>query len=119
MASAALIIGIQAVQFGLLAKLYGSRMGLFSTQTEPRRLFGIFSLAKVAAVAAVIISAGIVGVVISVLEWKRASFGALDTRHEVRLMIPSITALVVGFQLLLGRLFMGLLGAEFAENPTP
>ncbi|HVB06170.1 MAG TPA: glycosyltransferase family 2 protein [Acidimicrobiales bacterium] len=115
-AAAALIIGVQAVQFGLLANLYGARMHLFSLPSTPRRLFGAFSFVRVAAATALLIGAGVAGVVIATLEWQHAGFGALNTRHEVRLIIPAITALVVGFQLLLGRLFMGLLGSEFAEG---
>jgi len=115
-ASAALIIGLQAVQFGLLANLYGARMNIFPKPTLPPRLFRLLTIGRVVGVAGLLIAVGLAGIVVSISDWHRAGFGALDTRHEIRLIIPSVTAIIVGFQLLLGRLFMGLVGGEFSDD---
>jgi hypothetical protein len=53
-------------------------------------------------------------VVVSLLDWRHASFGPLDTRHQIRLIIPSITAIVVGCQLTFGRLFLAFLSSELS-----
>jgi hypothetical protein len=117
MAAASLLIGTQAVQFGLLANVYGARMRLFSDRMAPGRLFGRLTMGRVSVLAGLLVCAGLTGVVLSVLHWQHAGFGVLDTRRQIRLVIPSITALVLGPQLILGRLFMGLVGAEFSDNP--
>ena len=114
-AAAMLIVGIQAVQFGLLAKVYGYRVGLFPA-APPRRLLDVFSVARTAGISLLLVCLGIAGLVVSVLDWKHAGFGVLNTRHAVRLMIPSITALIVGFQIVLGRLFLSFLGDELAGS---
>ena len=113
-ASAALIVGLQALQFSLLANVYGQQMEIFDRPGPRDETLRRFSIGRVMIVSAVLVSLGLAGVVASLLDWRHASFGSLDTRHQIRLIIPSITAIVVGCQLTFGRLFLAFLSAELS-----
>jgi len=53
--------------------------------------------------------AGMVGAGAALLHWKVAGFGALDPRQELRFVVPSVTAIAVGSQLVLGSLLISIL----------
>jgi hypothetical protein len=113
-AAAAVIVGIQALQFSLLANVYGKQMEIFDGPRPRADLLRRFSIGRVMCGSLLLVAAGLCGVVVSLLDWRRASFGPLDTRHQIRLIIPSITAIVVGCQLIFGRLFLAFLSSELS-----
>src|SRR6266581_7402126 len=46
----------------------------------------------------------------SVWTWKRASFGILDPVRTLRIIIPAITALIIGVQIVFSSFFLSVLG---------
>ena len=42
--------------------------------------------------------------------WGRASFGALDPESSLLIVAPSVTAVIVGLQLIFSSFFLGVLG---------
>ncbi len=46
----------------------------------------------------------------SVSDWGAASFGELDPRRTLRLVVPAVLALVLGSQVILSSFFLSVLG---------
>jgi hypothetical protein len=53
---------------------------------------------------------GITGFVLALLLWHGHHFGVLDPDRSLRLVVPSVTALVVSCQIILASLFASILG---------
>ena len=50
--------------------------------------------------------------------WHGKGFHQLNYEHSLRLMIPSVTALIVSCQVILGTFFLSILGIK-QNKPTP
>jgi len=62
--------------------------------------------------------AGLVGLIFSLLYWNGKKFGQLNYEHSLRLMIPSVTALIVSCQVILGTFFLSILGIKHTRHPV-
>jgi len=62
--------------------------------------------------------AGIVGLAVSLSYWGSTSFGSLDYNHALRLVVPSVTALIVSCQIILGTFFLSILGIRRTRHPA-
>lgn len=108
-ASAAFVIGLQSVLFAVFTKIYGMSQGFLPRDKRVERLRGRITLEKGLAVGAVLALLGTAGLVAATLNWKDARFGTLDTVNALHVVVPSATLLVVGFQVTLASLFVGIL----------
>ena len=52
------------------------------------------------------------------LYWDGQRFSHLNYEHSLRLMIPSVTALVVSSQVILGTFFLSILGIKHTRHPV-
>jgi len=117
-ASAAVIIGLQAVMFWLFTQVYAGAEGFLPEEPAVTRLLGKLSLERGLILAFVLIVGGLVGLVFSVLYWHTQGFHGLNYEHALRLTIPSATALVVGFQVIFGGFFLSILGVRHTRHPA-
>jgi hypothetical protein len=117
-ASAMVIIGFQAVQFALFTKIYASAEGFLPQDRWATRVLRVWSLERGLVAGVLLGVAGLVGAVVSISEWKVASFGPLNPTHSLRLMVPSATALVVSCQVIFGTFFMSILGIRRTRHPA-
>jgi glycosyltransferase involved in cell wall biosynthesis len=109
-ASAAVVIGFQAALFALFTKVYAAEEGFLPESPRVRKLIDIVSLEKGLVVGGLLALAGLVGLVMSLVHWQVRSFGALDPRESLRLVVPSATALIMSFQTIFASLFISILG---------
>ncbi|HTW02784.1 MAG TPA: glycosyltransferase family 2 protein [Streptosporangiaceae bacterium] len=109
---AAVDIGFQAILFWLFTQVYAGAEGFLPEEPKVQRLLGQLSLERGLLVGAAVGLAGLVGLIFSVLYWDGYSFGHLNYEHELRLMVPSVTALVLSCQLILGTFFLSILGIK-------
>ena len=109
-AAAAIILGFQAIAFGVFTKVFAISEGLLPE--DPKLTFSKIklNLEKGLIVGAALIITGLVCSVYSVLTWKHSSFGALDPARTLRIIIPAITALIIGVQIVFSSLFLSVLG---------
>ena len=109
-AAAAIILGFQAIAFGVFTKVFAISEGLLPE--DPKLTFSKIklNLEKGLIVGAALIITGVVCSVYSVLTWKHSSFGALDPARTLRIIIPAITALIIGVQVVFSSLFLSVLG---------
>ena len=109
-ASGAVVMGFQAMQFWVFARLYGGVTGLLP---EPQRLTGAlsrFGLEAALVVAGVLLLLGLGLGLVTVAQWGTQDFGALSGGKVMRLAIASVTAMLLGLQLAFGAFFLALLG---------
>ena len=62
--------------------------------------------------------AGLAGLIFSLLYWNGQKFSHLNYEHSLRLMIPSVTALIVSCQVVLGTFFLSILGIKHTRHPV-
>jgi hypothetical protein len=105
-ASGAVVMGFQAMQFWVFARLYGAVTGLLP---EPQRL-SRFGLEAALVVAGVLLLLGLGLGFFAVAQWGTQDFGALAGGGVMRLAIASVTAMLLGLQLAFGAFFLALLG---------
>jgi len=117
-ASAMVVIGFQAVLFWLFTQVYAGAEGFLPEEPKVQTLLGKLSLERGLLIGAAIGIAGLVGLVFSLTYWQAHKFGQLNYEHALRLMVPSVTALVVSCQLVLGTFFLSILGIKQTRH-TP
>jgi hypothetical protein len=115
---AAVDIGFQAILFWLFTQVYAGAEGFLPEEPKVQRLLGQLSLERGLLVGAAVGLAGLIGLIFSLLYWDGYSFGHLNYEHELRLMVPSVTALVLSCQLILGTFFLSILGIKQTRH-TP
>jgi hypothetical protein len=104
----AIVLGIQAVIFSVLARQFSVASGLL----PPSRLAALLqplTLERLLIVAGVLFLAGLVGIGTGIAIWREAHFGDLEVRQMMRLLVPSATALSVGTQLGFAAFFKSIL----------
>jgi Glycosyl transferase family 2 len=109
---AAVDIGFQAVLFWLFTQVYASSEGFLPATPKVQTLLGKLSLERGLLTGAAVGLAGLVGLIFSLVYWNDQSFGHLNYEHALRLIVPSVTALVLSCQLILGTFFLSILGIK-------
>ena len=105
-------IGFQAILFWLFTQVYAGSEGFLPTQPKVQTVLGKLSLERGLLTGAAVGAAGLVGLIFSVTYWQGHSFGHLNYEHALRLIVPSVTALVLSCQLILGTFFLSILGIK-------
>jgi hypothetical protein len=117
-ASAMVVIGFQAVLFWLFTQVYAGSEGFLPEEPKVQRVLEKLSLERGLMAGGAIGLAGLAGLVFSLLYWNGRKFGQLDYEHSLRLMIPSVTALIVSCQVVLGTFFLSILGIKHTRHPV-
>ncbi len=108
----AIVVGFQSILFAVFTKIFAVNEGLLPKNPRFDRVFRVVSLEVGLAVGAVLLVAGVVGSIAAFLRWSDASFGALDPTVTLRIIIPSVTALILGFETILASFFLSVLGLK-------
>ncbi|MEM9513450.1 MAG: glycosyltransferase family 2 protein [Actinomycetota bacterium] len=108
----AVIIGFQLIVVGVLMRLYAVRSGLLPPTMSGERIQRAFGSDRGVVIGVVLIVGGVAGSVIAVANWGSQDFGGLDPSDTMRIVIPSVTAVAVGAQALLGSLALGVIGLD-------
>jgi Glycosyl transferase family 2 len=116
-AAAMVVIGFQAILFAVFTRVYASAEG-FLPAVAPRfrRLLDFWSLEKGLLTGAVLALAGIGGLIGSFVEWHGVRFGHLNYQTALRVVVPSVTALILSCQMILGTFFLSILGIRRAHH---
>jgi glycosyltransferase involved in cell wall biosynthesis len=116
-ASAALVIGFQAVLFALLTKVYAMEEGFLPHDKRVQKIIDWWSLERGVVIGGLLAVAGVVGLGASLLHWQVNNFGELNPRHSIRLVVPSATGLIMSFQVVFASLFVSILGIRRRSHP--
>jgi len=108
-AAGAIIIGYQAVLFALFAKVLAVREGWMPMTPRMRRAFRFARLRTGMLIGASLFVAGAGGSIYALARWSVHSFGVLDLHHSLRIVEPSLTAMILGSETMVGSLFLSVL----------
>ncbi|MFG1947833.1 glycosyltransferase family 2 protein [Nonomuraea sp. NPDC048826] len=109
-ASAAVVIGFQSALFALFTKVYAAEEGFLPESRRVRKLISMVTLERGLVVGGLLALAGLAGLVMSLVHWQVRSWGALDPRESLRIVVPAATALIMSFQTIFASLFVSILG---------
>jgi len=108
-ASLAVVVGFQSILFWVFAKIYGAREGIVAPDPTFCSMVGVLTLEAGLIAATVLL---IIGLALGVyaVGWSVASgFGPISPTEVMRLVIPSGTAIILGFQIAYGAFFISVL----------
>ena len=108
--AAAIICGFQAVAFSVFAKIYAIDAKLLPADPRMTKLGDVFSLEIGIIVGVLLLLAGLGASIFAVQFWGRTAFSDLDPTVSMRIVIPAVTALILGFQVIFSSFFCSVLG---------
>jgi glycosyltransferase involved in cell wall biosynthesis len=108
----AIIIGFQAVTFAFFTKIFAISEKFLPEDPKLNKIFRYVTLETGLIVGVTLILIGIVGSFLSLTIWSETAFGSLDPSKTLRLVIPSLTCLTVGLQMVLSSFFLSVLGLK-------
>ncbi|MEM7172047.1 MAG: glycosyltransferase family 2 protein [Pseudomonadota bacterium] len=108
--AAALICGYQAVAFAVFTKVYAINAKLLPEDPRLTRFTDLFSMEVGLLIGLGLLTMGILISAFALQAWGRGSFGNLDPAQSLRMVIPAVTALVLGIQTLFSSFFLSVLG---------
>ncbi|MEG4485954.1 glycosyltransferase family 2 protein [Microcoleus sp. D2_18a_B4] len=108
----AIIIGFQAVTFAFFTKIFAISEKFLPEDPKVNKIFRYVTLETGLIVGVTLILIGIAGSFLSLTIWSKTAFGSLDPSKTLRLVIPSLTCLTVGLQMVLSSFFLSVLGLK-------
>jgi glycosyltransferase involved in cell wall biosynthesis len=108
-ASAAILIGFQAVLFWVYAQVFAVTEGLRPDKDLPPWLQRHFSLERGLAAGAALFVVGFAGGIAALLSWANHAYGLMNVEKLLRLVDPSALAMTLGVQIILSSFFLSLL----------
>ncbi len=108
----AIIIGFQIVVFSMFTKAFAISEGLIPEDIRLIRLLRNFSLEKGLIIGSLILLIGVVGSVYALKLWESTSFGTLNPSETMRVVIPSVTCLALGCQVIFSSFFLSVLALK-------
>src|SRR6201989_3555252 len=116
-ASAMVVIGFQSVLFWLFTQVYAGSEGFLPEEPKVQRMLEKLSLERGVMLGGLIGLAGLAGLIFSLLYWNGQKVSHLNYEHSLGIMIPSVTALIVSCQVVLGTFFLSILGIKHTRHP--
>jgi hypothetical protein len=112
------LIGYQLVLFAVFTKIFAVRMGFHPPHPVLEGLFRYITLEVGLLVGALMVLAGIVGLVLAVASWQSVGFGNLDPSLTMREVIPAVLLLAIGTQTVFASFFISILSIDIDTNPS-
>src|SRR5689334_11859558 len=109
-AAAAVLVGFQAVNFAVFTKIFGVTSGLLPRDAKLERAFKYVTLESGLVTGVVLFLTGLALSIFAVSDWGAHSFGALDPTKILRLVIPAVSAMMLGSEIVLSSFFLSVLG---------
>jgi glycosyltransferase involved in cell wall biosynthesis len=106
----AILIGFQSITFALFTKIFAISEGLLPEDPRLNKLFKWITLEVGLIVGSVIVMIGFAGSVYALDFWGERSFGKPDPSQTLRMVIPAVTCLTLGCQILFSSYFLSVLG---------
>jgi len=108
-ASLGVVVGFQSMTFWVFAKVYGMREGIVPPDPWFRSMRALVKLETGLVVGVLLLLSGLGLAVYALGNWGAHGFGPLAFDETMRLVIPSSTALLLGFQTIYSSFFISIL----------
>lgn len=110
------LLGIQLLSFFLLAKQFAIQENLLPIGDNFARYLKWMSLERALLAGGLLSIAGVIGSVTAFVFWSSAGFGYFDYQRNLRLLVPSVTALIAGAQIITTGFMFSILDLKLKEN---
>jgi glycosyltransferase involved in cell wall biosynthesis len=109
-AALAIIIGFQAITFAVFTKLFAISEGLLPEDERLKSVFRYVNLELGLSIGGALVLGGVAGSIYAFISWSFRSFPALDPSMMMRIVIPAVTSLTLGCQIIFSSFFLSVLG---------
>ena len=116
-ASLALVVGFQSMLFWVFVRIYGAREGIVPSDPWFRSIVGVYTLEAGLICGGALLLGGIALGCYALGSWNAENFGALSATAAMRLVIPSGTLILVGFQTASSAFFISVLEIRATRPP--
>lgn len=106
------LIGFQFILFYGLTKVFTVENELLPKSNKYDRLFKFINLEKGLVVGLLLVIAGIVLSFLAYSDWQALRFGDIENTSMFRTVIPAVTLMLLGIQVILFSLFFSILGLK-------
>jgi hypothetical protein len=118
-ANMAAVVGLQLVAFAFYTKVFAIAEGLLPQDPQFAKIFRFFTLEKGIAVGVLFLLVGGGLLVHAVAVWKSAHYGDLDYSENLRRLLPAVTLIMTGIQIVFSSFFMSILGLKTSSRQPP
>lgn len=105
-----ILVGFKLVTFAMFNQLFALSEGLLPEDPQFSRLFRIFTLERGILAGSAMVLTGFALLGWGIVYWERHDFGPLSYPDSLRLVIPGVTALTLGVEIIFSSFFMSILG---------
>jgi hypothetical protein len=106
----AMLLGFNLIAFSAFAKVFAISEGLLPEDPRLGKLFRYVTLEVGIVIGLACMLSGLALLGGGVLYWRRHAFGPLSYPDSLRLVIPGVTALTLGVEIIFSSFFMSMLG---------
>jgi glycosyltransferase involved in cell wall biosynthesis len=106
----AILVGFQGVLFSAFSRIFATVERLVPESPALNRMFRFITLETGLIAGVVLLIVGVGATLFALQDWNHEAFGPLDARHTLRKVIPAVLALTLGAEVLMGSLFLSMLG---------
>jgi glycosyltransferase involved in cell wall biosynthesis len=104
------LTGFKLFAFSMFAKIFAISEGLLPDNSYFHKLFSFITLERGILVGIILILTGFVLLSSGILYWYRSDFGPISYPKSLRLVIPGVTALTLGVEIIFSSFFLSILG---------
>ena len=115
----AVIVGLQLVAFAFFTKVFAIAEGLLPQDPQFSKVFKIFTLEKGILAGLAVLIFGVALLVFALHRWGSAHYGILDASENLRRLLPAVTLIVTGIQMVFSSFFLSMLGLKTASRRPP
>ncbi|MGA2279735.1 MAG: glycosyltransferase family 2 protein [Verrucomicrobiota bacterium] len=118
-ANMAAVVGLQLIAFAFYTKVFAIAEGLLPQDPQFAKIFKFFTLEKGIAVGLLFLLFGAGLLVHAVAVWKSAHYGNLDYSENLHRLLPAVTLIMTGIQIVFSSFFMSILGLKTSSRQPP
>jgi len=108
----ALVIGLQTIFLAVFVRAYATTVALLPPAEASSKWLNRIRLEHGLIAGLLLIIGGLVGSIAAVASWGSTSFEGLDPSDTMRIVIPSVTAVAIGAELVVASFVLGVLKLE-------
>ena len=109
-AAMSILVGFQAITFAVFTKVFAISEGLLPDDPRLNTMFRWITLEVGLIAGGVGVLTGMAGTVLALGFWGERSFGQLNPSQTLRTVIPAVTCLTLGCQIIFSSFFLSVLG---------
>ncbi len=117
-AAAGIVCGFQTIAFYMFAKTFAIRSGLLPQDPLVARLQHVLRLEAGLIAGSVAVAVGLILAAYAVGFWTIRSFGHLDPQQSLRIVVPSVTMLILGLQIMTSSCLLSILQLEAPRSDS-